>query len=155
MSPSNLPDPSYLIGAAIVLAIVVIIGVAVIIRFAQNFRQSLATELKREFEAGSSASPVAVQQPLVVTPHQESATREELAKVDLQLHGRLKRERQEIDARIERVERDAKDRAEKLELKIDENTKLTAGMAGEFRQLNQTVSSLNTSLTNYLRDQAK
>ena len=86
-------------------------------------------------------------QPLVVKAHSESSSREELEKIETQLHGRLKRERAEIDARIERVEEAASERADKLEKKIDDNTSLTTAMSGEVKHINQNVQLILTAIT--------
>lgn len=92
--------------------------------------------------------------PLEVKAHETAVTRDELAKVDTALHGRLKRERGEIDAQIRRVEEVAERRADKVETKIDENTKLTERLSGQLGQINQNVSQLTSAVTHFLRDSA-
>lgn len=78
-------------------------------------------------------------QPFVVAEHQAPVTRADLEKVDTSVHGRVKRERAEIDAQIARVEQAAKERADNLDRKIDANTTLTASISGEVKQINQNV----------------
>lgn len=92
-------------------------------------------------------------QPLEVKEHTTFASREELHTAKTELHGRVKREREEIDQAIQRVEELATRRAEKLEEKVDRNTQLTAATQGEVRQINQAVSQLTTSLTTFLQNQ--
>lgn len=96
-----------------------------------------------------------IQQPLVVTPHAELATRTALDQVEREAHGRIKRERDEINHEIRRVENSAEKRTDKLEVKIEENTTLTAKMSGQVEQMNQNIHTLTTSVTNFMRDQAR
>lgn len=69
-------------------------------------------------------------------------------------HGRISRERREIDTEIKRVEAVAEKRADKVEKKIDENTAMTSEMKGQVGQMNQSMGKLSDSLTNFMRDQA-
>jgi len=103
---------------------------------------------------GRGSSTTISDQPLEVKEHAGIATLQQLEAVKNETHGRIKRERGEIDARIQRVEEISERKFDKIEEKIDENTKLTAGMNGEMRQINQAVTQLTSSLTNFMRDQA-
>lgn len=90
-------------------------------------------------------------QPVEIKAHPGVVTTQELKEV----HGRIARERAEINTEIRRVESAAQERLEKLETKIDENTTMTAEMKGTVGQMNQNISALSSSLTNFLRDQAR
>jgi hypothetical protein len=92
--------------------------------------------------------PTEIAQPLSVKAHDTGVTRQEWSDADTKVHGRIKRERAEIDERIARVEDEARDRADKLEAKIDKNTELTAAMRGETKQINQNVGLILTAITN-------
>lgn len=96
---------------------------------------------------GKSEETTIKGQPVEVKKHAGIVTREEWADADLKVHGRIKRERAELDARIARVEEVAAERADKLEGKIDANTSLTAAMSGEVKQINQNVGLVLTALT--------
>lgn len=90
-------------------------------------------------------------QPIDVRQHPGTVTRDEWE----QTHGRISRERREIDAEIKRVELAAEKRADRVEAKLDGNTAMTAEMQGEVKHMNQTMNNLSQSLTNFLRDQAR
>jgi hypothetical protein len=90
-------------------------------------------------------------QPIEVRENAGHATRSDLE----QTHGRITRERKEIDNAISVVRDEARQRAEKLEGKLDRNTELTGEMRGEVRQMNQTLSSLAQTLTHFMRDAAR
>lgn len=89
--------------------------------------------------------------PLEVKAHAGSVSREELR----QVHGRIERERGEINEAIATVRADAEKRADKLEGKLDANTAMTSEMRGEVKQMNQNIHSLTTSVTQFLQNQAK
>lgn len=95
-----------------------------------------------------------LEQPIEVKAHHGIATVTQLKEVRDEAHGRMKRERLEIDAEIERVAQAAEKRTDRIEQKLDGNTQLTAEMKGELGQINQSVQNLSGSLTNFLRDQA-
>jgi len=84
-------------------------------------------------------------------PADTYATKSELD----QAHGRMSRERRDIDAEIKRVELAAEKRADRVEVKLDTNNAMTAEMQGEVKHLNQTVNNLSAALTQFLRDQAR
>jgi biopolymer transport protein ExbB/TolQ len=84
-------------------------------------------------------------------PADTFATKDELDMA----HGRISRERRDIDAEIRRVELASEKRADRVELKLDTNTAMTAEMQGEVKHMNQTVNHLAGSLTNFMRDQAR
>jgi hypothetical protein len=151
---AQLPDISYLLVGCVILAILCLIGFGVILRAAQNLRAGIASEIGRELQKSREASPVSVQQPLIIKPEAQIVTQEELTKIDKNLHGRLSRERLEIDAQIRRVEQVAEKRSEKIEDKLDQNTLMTSQMKGEVSQINQNVHQLTTALTTYLQSQA-
>lgn len=88
--------------------------------------------------------------PLEVRQRPGVATDEELK----QLHGRLERERAEVDAKIEGVRADAERRLDKLETKIDANTAISSEMRGVVGQMNQTLSRVENSVTHFLQQQA-
>lgn len=101
--------------------------------------------------SGKSEDTTIKNSPLEVKAHEAAITRVELDKVDVALHGRLKRERSEIDAQIRRVEEIAERRGDKMEFKLDENTKLTERLSGQLQQINQNVAQLTTAVTNFLQ----
>jgi seryl-tRNA synthetase len=91
------------------------------------------------------------EQPLEIKAHAGTVSRDELK----QVHGRIERERREIDQAISTVAAAAEKRAEKLEGKVDDNTNMTREMKGEVTQINQNVQTLTSSLTNFLQHQAR
>jgi len=68
--------------------------------------------------SGKAAATEIEGQPIEVRAHPGSVTREELK----QVHGRIERERREIDSAISELRTDSRERAAKLENKIDEQT---------------------------------
>lgn len=90
-------------------------------------------------------------QPIDVRQHAGTVTREELK----QVHGRIERERRDIDASIAAVAAAAEKRADRTDAKLDENTAVTQRMSGEVSQINQSVQTLTSSLTNFLQGQAR
>jgi predicted RNase H-like nuclease (RuvC/YqgF family) len=90
-------------------------------------------------------------QPLEVKAHAGSVSRDELK----QVHGRIERERGEINREIKRVEDAAEKRSDALEENLRMNTAMTAEMRGEVRQMNQQMQTLNGTLSDFLRDAAK
>lgn len=96
---------------------------------------------------GKSEETTIKPQPLEVRQHPGVVTRAEWAEADNKAHGRMKRERAEIDARIDRVEIAAAARADKLEEKLDDNTSVTQAMSGQVGQINQNVHLILTTLT--------
>lgn len=129
------PDPSALANFLQVAAYLVGIVTGVVILLNQ-FRGQ-----KREL----------INSPLEVKAHAGNVSREELR----QVHGRIERERGEINEAIATVRADAEKRADKIEGKLDANTAMTSEMRGEVKQMNQNIHSLTTSVTQFLRDQAK
>ncbi len=91
-----------------------------------------------------------IQSPLEVKAHPGVVTREEWE----QTHGRISRERREVDAAIAATRAESEKRYDKLEAKIDTNTALTTEMSGEVKHMNQALNTLGASLTSFLRDQA-
>ncbi len=89
-------------------------------------------------------------QPIDVRQHAGIATASELK----QVHGRIERERAEINAAIRAVSEASEKRTDKLERSLTENTALTQRMSGEVSQINQSVQTLTSSLTNFLQHQA-
>ena len=89
--------------------------------------------------------------PLEVKAHAGNVSREELR----QVHGRIERERGEINEAIATVRADAEKRADKIEGKLDANTAMTSEMRGEVRQMNQNIHTLTSSVTQFLQNQAK
>ncbi len=104
---------------------------------------------------GRGVSTTLRDQPVEVKEHAGIATQQQLQTVKTETHGRIKREREEIDARIQRVEESTERRFDKINEKIDENTKLTSSLDGQLQQINQGVSQLTTTVTNFMRDQAR
>lgn len=90
-----------------------------------------------------------LEQPIEVRAHAGVVTKQMYDET----HGRIGRERREVDAEIKRVEETAERRTEKLEDKIDENTKLTAQMSGQLNQMNQSMHALSTSVTQFIQNQ--
>lgn len=91
------------------------------------------------------------EQPLEIKAHAGTVSREELK----QVHGRIERERREIDASIATVSAAAEKRADKLEAKLDDNTAMTREMKGEMQQMNQSVQTLSSSMTHFLQEAAR
>lgn len=129
---------------AVVVAILALIGFGILLSSLRNLRRQLADELRRELRTDEEAKRIDVQQPLIVQPHTEYATAAALKQVEKEAHGRMSRERDETNARIE-----------KIDAKLDANTAMTSEMRGEVRQMNQNVSMLQGSLNNFMRDQAR
>lgn len=96
--------------------------------------------------AGKSGDRQISPQPLEVKEHASVVTIDQLETVKKEAHGRMNRERAEIDANIRRVEEAADKRSENIERKIDENTKLTATMSGQVTQMNQQLHQLTIAL---------
>ena len=138
----------------IVVAVVAILGLLLLLRGLQEFRKRFAEEMGLHLNAKKEPAPVAVQSPLVITEHQHPVTRAELEKVDTQLHGRLKRERAEIDDEIRRVATAAEKRSDELAKDLKENTSLTSNINGKVEVINQSMVQLNTTLTTFLQRQA-
>ena len=90
-------------------------------------------------------------QPIDVRQHPGVVTSAELK----QVHGRIERERAEINNAIRLVSEASEKRADKLERSLTENTALTQRMSGEVSQINQSVQTLTNSLTNFLQHQAR
>ena len=90
-------------------------------------------------------------QPLEVKAHAGTVTRRELDET----HGRISRERKEINDAIVAVREDMRERTDKLEQKLDENTKMTSHMSGQLGGMDATLGNLSNALTNYMRDQAR
>lgn len=89
-------------------------------------------------------------QPIDVRAHPGVATQAELR----QVHGRIERERAEINAAIRSVAEASEKRTDKMERSLNENTALTQRTSAEVSMINQNVQTLTHSLTNFLRDQA-
>jgi hypothetical protein len=85
-------------------------------------------------------------QPLEVKAHAALATKDEVT----QMHGRLTRERIEIDREIKRVEEAAERRTLRIEGKLDDNTALTAEVKGEMKGLTSAIDNLTSSVANFL-----
>lgn len=100
---------------------------------------------------GRSSKTEISNQPIDVRAHPGVVTAAELK----QVHGRIERERAEINAAIRSVAEASEKRTDKLEDALHENSKITSEMSGEVRQINQSVQTLASSLTNFLRDQAR
>lgn len=142
-----LPDLSWVIVAAVIVMIVCAIGLGVFLRFVKELRSNLAQELKREIVAQQEPTPITIQSPLEITDHAGIATKTELQTVKDELHGRLKRERAEINAEIKRVESATEKRSDGLAADLKKNTELTLTMSGEVKQINQNVHLILTSLS--------
>lgn len=100
---------------------------------------------------GRSSKTEIANQPIDVRAHPGVVTSAELK----QVHGRIERERAEINAAIRSVSEASERRADKLETSLKENTALTQRMSGEVSQINQSVQTLTSSLTNFLQHQAR
>lgn len=93
--------------------------------------------------------------PLEVKPAADYATRSDLERVDTAVHGRMKRERTEINEEMRRFQDSVGERIGNLDSKIDRNTELTAVTRGEVNLLNQHVARLSEVLTTFLQNQAR
>lgn len=136
---------------AIGLALVALFGLILLLRGLRELRTGLTDEVRRELKSGDQPTRMDVQSPLEIKAHAGVATREELK----QVHGRIERERRELDAAIIAVAHTAEKRADKTDAKLDENTAMTQRMSGEVSQINQSVQTLTSSLTNFLQHQAR
>lgn len=83
-----------------------------------------------------------------------SATQDQLKMAVTEWHGRVSRERREIDDQIRRVEAASERRTESLEKKIDDNTRVTERIGGTVEAMNTQMNNLNGAITNFMRDQA-
>jgi len=101
---AELPETGYLIIAAVVLAIIALVGLGVILRTAQSLREGVARELRSEIENLQRPTPVEVQTPLVVTPHAKFTTQEEHEALQAKMEDEFKRERSSRKAIYEKVE---------------------------------------------------
>lgn len=72
--------------------------------------------------------------------HQEFVTKEQ--------HEQLRRE-------IEKIDNERRVSSAKLHEKIEENTKITAGLGGKLEMMNQNFHQLNTTITTFLQNLAK
>ncbi|MBI5689264.1 MAG: hypothetical protein HZC55_04145 [Verrucomicrobia bacterium] len=84
-----------------------------------------------------------IQQPLKVEASTLYATKEENDKE----HAAMRRE-------IEKLDTERRTSVAKIHDKIEENTKLTANIDGRVEQMNQSMHTLTTSITQFMRDQA-
>jgi methyl-accepting chemotaxis protein len=100
---------------------------------------------------GRSERQTITNEPLKVQAHPGSVSQDELK----QVHGRIQRERQEIEAQIGRVAALAEKRSDRLEEKIDQNTAMTSEMRGEMKAMTQSVQNLSSSVTQFLQNEAK
>jgi uncharacterized protein YoxC len=144
--------------AKIGAAIAFVLFVGGIFQKLRSLRKDLADELRRELQAGSSAQRIDVQSPLEVKQHAGVAMRSDVDRLDkelLEAHGRISRERKEIDRELTRITTDLTKRTDQLDDAIATNTKLTSEMKGKVDHMDQSLSSLNNSLTQFMRDQAK
>lgn len=91
-------------------------------------------------------APAPMPQPLEVREHAAYATAGQVEMVKTELHGRIKRERIEINEQIARVEQAAAERSDKLDDKLDRNTELTAATRGEVKLMNQQLAQVLTKL---------
>lgn len=140
----------YLAGSAIAIALLALFGLLLLLRGLRELRSGVAEEVRRELAAGGEAARVQVQSPLEIKAHAGVVTRREWEET----HGRISRERREVDAEIKRVEAAAEKRTDKIEAKLDENSRLTTETRSDVRNLTQQTSSLNQSITQFLRDAA-
>lgn len=85
-----------------------------------------------------------IQSPLDIRKHPGTVTREEWE----QTHGRISRERKEIDAAIKVLSDASEKRADALEDKIDANTEVTAATGATVEQMNLQLQQLNSHLLN-------
>lgn len=85
-----------------------------------------------------------IQQPLEVKSSAVFVTKEDNDRE----HARLARE-------IEKLDNERRVSVGKIHDKIEANTALTANINGQVTQINQSVHTLTTSLTAFMRDQAK
>ena len=136
---------------ALGLALFALFGLILLLRGLRELRSGLSEEVRRELDSTAQPTRVEVQSPLEFKQHAGSVSREELK----QVHGRIERERREVDAAIQSVAAAAEKRADKTDAKLDENTAMTQRMSGEVSQINQSVQTLSSSLTNFLQHQAR
>lgn len=90
---SQLPDSGWLTIVAIVVAIFAIAGMVIILSAVRSLRSGVAEIVKSEIASAKEASPVSVQQPLVVKPHENLVTREQHEALEEKMDTELGRER--------------------------------------------------------------
>lgn len=105
--------------ACVLVAIVAMVGLGIILKFLKELRTNIAEELKREISSAREPAPMAVQQPLVVTPHAAPISHAQVEQMDKEVHGRISRERKEIDVRAAKLEQSLAE----LDTALDEQTR--------------------------------
>ena len=136
----------YIVLACVGVAIMCLVGIAALLKFVAGLRHSLAAELKRDL-APADPTLVEIQQPLDVRKHNPCASADELTDV----HGRLKRERGELDARIAEVKAEAASRMDKLEKRLEDSiTNLSAQLAGNDKASEARVGALHNRINDVL-----
>lgn len=83
-------------------------------------------------------------QPIDVRQHPGTVTRKEWEET----HGRISRERKEVEEKIKALADQSERRTHALELKIDTNTEVTAATGATVDQMNLQLQQLNTHLLN-------
>lgn len=124
MTPSfaELPDMGYLVAGCVVIALVVLVGISVILRFGKDLRSNLAEELRRELSAKAEPSNVNVQSPLIVSEHKELITRREHEELARKMDAELGRERSSRKTLYEKTEAIGS-RVARVEEKTDAQTR--------------------------------
>lgn len=130
-----LPDIGYLLIVCVVIAVAALVGIAAILRFLRDMRAAIADELRREIAKAQETPTIAVQQPVEVTEHAGIASRIDLEKVRTEAHGRIKREREEINLSLAQL----REEDTRLRAKLDEEIK-------ELRQLMDDIPERTISL---------
>lgn len=162
-------DPAFtLIAIAVGVVVFGAIGLGISLRFLQNLRKDLATELGVQLKKENEAKRIDVQNPLHVKAALEFATKPELRDLESKMDAELGRERgarkkihEEIaelqgDVKVLKVQGAAQNgKLDNLEAQIGANNSLTAKLHGQLEQMNQQFHALNNTLTQFLQNQAR
>ncbi len=161
----ELPDTGWLIVLAVIFGVFSLVGIAVVLRFGQQLRKSLAEELRTELDKVKKPAAVEVQQPFEVKQAASHVTKEDhdkqIEKIDSELkrHAARRAEIYELQsaqavalASLKTESAATKETVAKVEGKIDANTQLTARIDGKVEQINQSVHTLTTTLTQFIRE---
>ena len=100
---------------------------------------------------GRSDTTTIAPNPLSVREHRDAATQEDLKKINDEAHGRISRERREIDAELRRVEAATDKRMVIIEADLKNNTAMTSEINGGVKQLNTQVQQLVLGMHNNKR----
>lgn len=157
----SLPDSAWLWVVGSLVAVVLLGGL--VLAGVRATRANLADEIARELAQKGQPVAMAVQQPLQVQEATEWATRAEHRDLARRVDTETARQAagrkviyEKLEAHTSRLTalESATETVSRLAEKIDVNTQLTAETRGELKQINQSVTQLQATLTSFLRDRA-